>query len=451
MSDAPIERLVLLKLPRKLAFLLEMHPYKIAYSGRNGLKSRSYSAALLTLGLEQRLRIMCVREIQETLRDSSHQLLVDQIQRLKFNHDYAVTDDAIRCRHNGTLFRFRGLSDLTAESAKALEGLDIVWADEMQAIRRRSFQIMLPTLFRTPNAEFWGCFNPNLSTDESWERFVVHPPPGAVVVEMNYRDAIAAGWWNDEQERLRQYDMVYSPLEYDNIWEGRPRSFVPGAIYGREITDMVREGRFRPTPYDPRLPVHRVWDLGWNDLMTVIMVQKPTPTVVNVINYIEEKFVTYAGLLQTLALLGYRVGTDWLPHDATQHHPTSGTNAVKLLRDLGCRVKVIPLSNPEARIRAARMMSPRAYLDTSKHDTPPDRPDQALGAGHLMDRLKAYRRNVPKITNEPTTPFHGKESHGADAYGGLAEIVDQIRNDGDAPPIKVPAFTNSDASMGMLG
>jgi hypothetical protein len=193
MSDAPIERLVLLKLPRKLAFLLEMHPYKIAYSGRNGLKSRSYSAALLTLGLEQRLRIMCVREIQETLRDSSHQLLVDQIQRLNYTDDYAVTDDAIRCRHNGTLFRFRGLSDLTAESAKALEGLDIVWADEMQAIRRRSFQIMLPTLFRTPNAEFWGCFNPNLSTDESWERFVVHPPPGAVVVEMNYRDAIAAG------------------------------------------------------------------------------------------------------------------------------------------------------------------------------------------------------------------------------------------------------------------
>jgi phage terminase large subunit len=444
-------RIVPLQLPRKLAFLLEMHSYKVAYGGRGSLKSWNFARALLTLGIHQGLRILCVREVQKSLIDSVHLLLADQITRLGYESRYRVTDNAIRGVGRDTLFRFSGLSDQTAESMKSYEGFDIFWFEEAQSISKRSFQIALPTLFRTAGAEAWVAFNPDLDSGEAWERFVVHPPAGARVVEMNWRDAVACGWMTAENERLRQYDLVHSPLEYDNIWEGLPRTFVAGAIYGREIADMNRGGRYRPMPYDPRLPVQRIWDLGWNDLMTVIMVQKPVPSAVSVVNYIEDSQATYADMIQTMAALRYRIGTDYLPHDAVQHHPTSGTNAVKTLRALGCRVKVIPRSDPEARIKAARMMFPRVYIDTSKLDTPPDRPDQLLGAGNLMDRLKRYKRNVPKATNEPTTPTHDAASHGADAFGALAEIVDQIRNDGDTAVIPVAGFVNVDPSMGMLG
>ena len=453
--DRPQPRIVSLQIPKKLSFLLDMHPYKVAYGGRHGLKSRAFSAALLTLGIHQSLRIVCAREVQKSLADSSHQILKDQIKRIGYDRQYHVTDSAIRSTINETQFRFIGLSDLTAESAKSAEGWDILWVDEGQRVRRKSWQLALPTLFRTPHAELWVCFNPDLDTDEVWERFVVHPPPGAMVVSTNYRDAIACGWWNDEQERLRQYDLVHSPLEYDNIWEGIPRSFVQGAIYGREITDMMRSQRFRPMPYDPRLPVHRVWDLGWNDLMSVIMVQKPVPSAISIVNYIEDAQATYAQMLQTMDRLGYRWGTDWLPHDAIQHHPTSGTNAVKQIRDLRGPAKglvqVIQRSDVEARIKAARMMFPRCYIDDSKLDTPPERPDQLLGAGNLMDRLKRYRRNVPKATNEPTTPIHDAPSHGADAFGALAEIVDRIRNDGEDQIPRLPGFRNPEPSMGLLG
>lgn len=453
-ADRP-ERLVSLQLPRKLSRLLKMHPYKVAYGGRHSLKTTSFAHALLTLGIDQDLRIGCAREIQNSLKESVHLALTDGIKKLGYGDLYRVTDNLIRGTARDTSFHFFGLAGQTAESIKSYEGFDIFWFEEAQRISKRSFQIALPTLFRTPNAELWVSFNPELDSDETWERFVVRPPEGAIVVEMNYRDAIAANWFPPEQERLRQYDLKYSPLDYDWIWEGRPRTFVAGAIYGREIADMVRAGRFRPMPYDPRLPVHRVWDLGWNDLMTVVMVQKPVPSAINVINYIEESQATYAEMIATTDKLRYRWGTDWLPHDAVNHHPTSGTNAVKQLRELRGpargAVRVIPRSDPEARIKAARMMFPRVYLDTSKHETPPDRPDQLLGAGNLMDRLKRYRRNVPKTTNEPTTPFHGAESHGADAFGALAEIVDQIRNEGDEAGITLPGFTNPDASMGMLG
>ncbi len=446
------ERLVKLQLPRKLAFLMEMHPYKVAWGGRNGLKSWNFARALLTLGIQQDLRILCVREVQESIAKSVHQLLKDQIEGLGYGDLYDVTDEIIRCRVKQTQFGFTGLSTLTAESVKSFEGTDVLWAEEAQKITKRSWQIILPTLFRTPNAEAWVAFNPDMDSDETWERFIVHPPEGAIVVEMNYRDAIACGWFPDQQEKLRQYDLIYAKADYDNIWEGKPRSVVAGAIYTTEITDMVREQRFRPMPYDPRLPVHRIWDLGWNDLMTVVMVQKPVPSVINVVNYIEDARIKYSDMIQAMDGLGYRWGEDWLPHDREQHHPTSGTNAKKTLIGLKCRVKDLPKTNAEARIKAARMMFPRVYMDNSKRDTPPERPDRKLGAGHLMDRLKRYKRHIPKTTGEEASPVHDASSHGADAWGGLAEIVDRIRNDVDEPmPVVLPEFSNVETSMGMLG
>lgn len=446
-------------LPDKLAPLLEPHAYKVLWGGRNGLKSWNIGRLLAMEGVEASHRILCVREVQNSLADSVHQLLKDQIEALNLSAFYEVTDKAIRGTRNDTLFRFAGLSDMTAASLKSFEGFDRLWAEEAQAITKRSWQMVLPTIFRTKGAEAWVSFNPDLDSDETWRRFIVNPPEDAVIIEMNWRDAVSRGWMTDEQERLRQYDLKNTTKdEYENIWEGRPRTVVAGAIYAREVIDMITEGRYRPTPYDPRFPVHRIWDLGWNDLMSVIMVQKVAPSVLNVINYIEDSQTTYAEMLANMESLRYRWGRDWLPHDSTHHHPTSGTNAQKQLVALGCKLGMvngkvgIPKSDPEARIRAARMMFPRVYIDNTKRDVPPEFPDRAIGAGNLMEHLKRYKRTIPKGTGEPAAPVHDRASHAADAWGGLAEIVDQIRNDSDATPVPAPAgFRQTDRGMGLLG
>lgn len=446
------ERTVTLQLPRKLKFLLECHPYKVLWGGRNSLKSHSVAGALLTLGISQDLRILCGREIQKSLAQSVHQLLQDKIDKLNYGDLYEVTDDAIRCRVKDTLFRFTGLADHTAESIKSYEGFDIAWLEESQAITKRSRQILFPTIFRTAGAEIWESFNPGMDTDDCWERYLINPPKGAVVVEMNYRDAIDCGFWTEEQEQLRQYDLVYSKADYDNIWEGKPRTVVAGAIYTTEITEMLTEQRYRPMPYDPRIPVHRIWDLGWNDLMTIVMVQKPQPSVLNVVNYFEDKFIKYSEIIEDLKALKYNWGDDWLPHDAQQHHPTSGSNAFKTIKGLtGKTPKEIPRSDPEARIRAARMMWPRVYMDNTKREPVGDKPFRAIGAGYLMERLKRYKRTIIKSTGEDAGPTHDAASHGADAWGGCAEIVDRIRNEGDIKLPELPAFSNSEASMGVLG
>lgn len=450
-AKPPDERVIPFKLPRKLDFLLEPHQYKVAWGGRSSLKSWSFARSLLMMGFHKPLRVLCAREVQKSLAFSAHQVLVDQIKTLGLTDAYRVTENAITGTRRDTSFGFIGLSNQTIDSMKSYEGTNILWVEEGQAVPKRSWQVALPTLFRTPGSECWVSFNPEMDTDEVWQRFIVNTPEGALVQEMNWRDAVDAGWWSEEQERLRQYDLIHSKEEYDNIWEGKPRTVVVGAIYAREITDMITEGRSRPIPYDPRLPVHRVWDLGWADSMAVIMVQKPHPSALNVINYLEDNRITYANALAAMDALDYKWGTDWLPHDATQHHPTSGTNAEKVLRGLGCRVQIVSRSDPEARIRAARMMFPRVYMDNSKRSTPPERPERLLGAGHLMERLRRYKRNIPTTTMEPMGPTHDAASHGSDAFGGLAEIVERIRNEGDRPRVTMRPYVNSDSGMGMLG
>src|SRR5262249_54576728 len=68
--------------PEKLGLLSEPHRYEILYGGRGGIKSWSIAQHLLIAGAKQTLRIPCARETMQSIRDSVHQLLEDQIQRL---------------------------------------------------------------------------------------------------------------------------------------------------------------------------------------------------------------------------------------------------------------------------------------------------------------------------------------------------------------------------------
>src|SRR4029077_14495638 len=134
---------------------------------------------------------------------------------------------------------------------KSYEGVDIAWVEEGQAVTKRSWDILIPTI-RTERSEIWVTFNPELDTDDTFQRFVASPPENAWVQKVTYRDN---PWFPAvlEQERLdlKRRD----PDEYAYVWGGKPRTIVAGAIYAREVVDMIEEGRFRPVPYDPKLRV----------------------------------------------------------------------------------------------------------------------------------------------------------------------------------------------------
>jgi phage terminase large subunit len=388
--------------------------YKVAYGGRGSGKSWGVARLLLDFGTRSRLRVLCAREIMRTISESVHQLLRDQIGELGLSEFYSVTDNAIRGA-NGTEFYFAGLRSQDAHKLKSYEGVDICWVEEAQVVSKRSWDILLPTI-RKPMSEIWVTFNPELDTDETYQRFVAHPPEQSVVVKMNYVDN---PWFPEVLELERRTLLARDPEAHRNVWEGECRSAVEGAIYAKEVAALYESGRVRPCPYDPLLPVHTVWDLGWNDQTSIALVQRASE--IRIIGYIEDSHRTLADYAAQLRALPYLWGQDWLPHDGRAKDYKSGKSAEEMMRAMQRDPRIVENLDIESGIKAARMIFPRVYIDPK--------------AERLLHCLKRYRRTINQNTNEPGPPLHDEFSHGADCFRYLALCVDQM---GNSKPVTDP-------------
>jgi phage terminase large subunit len=412
--------------PAKLQFLFEPYRYKVVRGGRGSGKSWGFARALLIEGARRPLRVLCTREIQKSIQQSVHQLLRDQIEALGLSHLYNVLATEIRGR-NGTQFFFSGLSDQTAESLKSFEGVDVCWCEEAQAISRRSWDILIPTI-RRDGSEIWISFNPQLESDETYRRFVSSPPPGCISIEMNHSDN-ARFPSVLEAERLHA-ETTMRAEDYAHIWEGKCKPAVEGAIY---FDQMAQAGpRIGAVPHDPLLKVFGVWDLGFNDSMSIILAQKVSSEI-RVIHYIEgtqRTLADYSAELRALTLDGQPIqwGEHYLPHDGFARKHQTGKQDAEILQALGWSVQRTPSMDVEQGIKRARDIFSRVYFNKDR-------------AARLVECLKRYRRQINSTTNEPGNPVHDEFSHGADAFRYLALNADAMTNETWGGAISYPRLS----------
>lgn len=406
MSDLSIQ--LHLTIPAKLAPLYQPRRYKVMHGGRGGGKSHGVAQVLLELGSRTPLRILCAREIQKSMRDSVHRLLKDYIVKLGLTAFYEVLDAEIRGL-NGTLFLFSGLQSHTVDSIKSFEGVDIVWIEEAHAISKKSLDTLVPTI-RKEGSEIWMTLNPDMETDEVYQRYIATPSDDTWVCAVNWRDN---PWFPEvlNQERLKAKRSML-PDDYEHIWEGRPRRVAEGAIYRYEIDALFQDDRVRDVPYDPTLPVHTVWDLGWNDCMTIGFVQRG-PQDVRIIDYIEDSHRTLDWYVAQIEKRPYRWGTDFLPHDGRTRNFQTGKSTEEQLRAMGRKPVCLAQTSIEEGIKAARLLFPRCYFDKDK-------------TVRLLECLKRYRRDIHTKTGEPTAPLHDEYSHGADMYRYIGQAVERM-------------------------
>jgi phage terminase large subunit len=408
------------KMPEWAAGLFEPHRYKVAHGGRGSSKSWTFARALLIQAAAKPLRVLCTREVQDSIRDSVHRLLSDQIQSLGLGRHYEVTQTEIRGR-NGSLFIFSGLAQQTVESIKSYEGVDIAWCEEAQSISKRSWDVLLPTI-RKPDSEVWITLNPHLETDETYTRFVDPVPENGWVKRVNWRDN---PWFPEVLEQERKDTQRRDPDNYANIWEGEPLRVAEGAIYRHEVEALYRDGRVRAVPHDPSLKVHTVWDLGWNDAMSIGMFQR-VASELRVIGYIENSHQTLDWYVRELEKNKYRWGFDFIPHDGGTRNFQTGKSTEEILRTMGRQPKVLPNVHIEQGIKAARMTFPRCYFDQEK-------------TKRLLECLKRYRRVLSKL-GEPMAPQHDEYSHGADMFRYAALSADQMSNFDEAQHYEPEAY-----------
>lgn len=400
------------KWPEKLGFLIgERHRYKGARGGRGSAKSWTVARALLIIGSMRKVRILCTREVQKSIKQSVHKLLKDQVDTLGLGQFYRVLDTEIRGR-NGTEFSFSGLSDQTVDSIKSFEGCDIVWVEEAQTVSKRSWQTLIPTI-RKDGSEIWITFNPELETDETFDRFVTNCPEGCKIVEMNYTDN---PWFPEVLEKERLHAKATLPeAEYAWIWEGKCMPAVAGAIYYNEVVKLEEEKRACNVPYDPMLKVHVVFDLGWNDAMTITLVQRSASSL-HIIDYIEDSHRTLDDYSAELREKRLNWGHVWLPHDGEHKNIQTGKSAKEVMEKLGWSVKITPGMSVEDGIRTTRMTFGRMFFDKTK-------------TARLIECAKRYRRSINEKTNEPGPPVHDEYSHGADNLRYISINADQMTNE----------------------
>jgi len=395
--------------PAKLRPLFQPKRYKVMYGGRGGGKSWAVARALILKAVNEPTRILCAREIQKSMKDSVHRLLKDQITAMELDSEFTVLETEIRCS-NGSIFLFTGLQSHTVDSIKSFEGVDIVWVEEAHGVSKKSWDVLVPTI-RKADSEIWMTLNPDMETDETYQRFITTPSDDTWVCAINWRDN---PWFpsvlNDEREKAQRAMLAE---DYEHIWEGKARRVAAGAIYRHEVESLYQDNRAGNLPYDPRLPVHTVWDLGWNDAMTISMVQVG-PHDVRIIDYIEDSHRTLDWYVAELEKRPYRWGTDYLPHDGATKDFKTGKSTEMHLKEMGRKkVRILSALSVEEGIKAARMMFPRTYFDKTK-------------TARLLECLKRYQRLVNARTNEPMGPLHDEYSHGADCFRYVAMAAEDM-------------------------
>jgi phage terminase large subunit len=190
-----------------------------AWGGRAGAKSWFFAALLIQRALSNpKLRAVCIREVQKSIANSVKTLLEDTIQRLGVGSYFRVLQTRIEFGQGGVI-EFEGMQNHTAQSIKSLEGFDIAWVEEAQAISAVSLKLLIPTI-RKKGSELWFSWNPQRADDPIEDLLrnpKIGPPENSVVVFVSYKDN---PWLSDEIKETIEWDLKRDPEMWAHVWWG---------------------------------------------------------------------------------------------------------------------------------------------------------------------------------------------------------------------------------------
>lgn len=222
--------------------------HKIIYGGRGKGASWSIARILLMEGMNDKLFIVCVREVQKSIQYSVQKLLVDTIEFYHWEWFYRVTKNDIRGT-NGTLFIFNGLRDHNSDSIKSLEGADRCWVAESQSISRGSIDILRPTI-RKDGAVFWWDFNPRYSSDPVWVDYIRNHDEEAAVLFLSHKDN---PWFPKALIKEMKADYKRDETRARHIWEGELADENTTFVCPAELVDKAQANQIKK-PF-PSVPV----------------------------------------------------------------------------------------------------------------------------------------------------------------------------------------------------
>ena len=203
--------------------------YFLLEGGRSGAKSQSVARLISYLCDVKSLRVVCGRETQNSIDESVHTIFADLIKAENLAYDVLKTE--IRHSRNTSRINFRGFREQGKHNVKGMEGVDILWIDEAQAITKETLEIIIPTIRKEKAKVF---FSMNRFTEEDavynefWDR------KDCLHIHIDYlENEYCPQVMTDEAELCKARNIE----DYNHIWLGQPRknggivNVVPKNIY----------------------------------------------------------------------------------------------------------------------------------------------------------------------------------------------------------------------------
>ena len=236
-----IEAFEMLPIPKRI---------KCFFGGRGAAKSETFAELLVILAYARGDRVLCAREFQNSIEDSSYALIVAKIDKLGLRDFFDVQATAIYGR-NGSCFKFVGLAR-NIQSLKSKFGYTICWVEEAETVSQKTWDLLLPTI-RAENSEVWISFNPNEAVAATYAQFVA-PYLDAINAQGFYEDDyiyVRKVSWRDNPyfpETLRQEmerDKRANYKKYLHVWEGECNADYADSIIESEWIDAAIDSHLK--------------------------------------------------------------------------------------------------------------------------------------------------------------------------------------------------------------
>lgn len=221
-----IEMPKILQMPEKLRpFILKINDFRyfLAEGGRGGGKSQALARIFLYLGEQRKLRMVCGRETQNSISESVYSLLCDIIRSEKLAYEIYTT--RIEHKESGSVINFRGFRQQGAFNIQGMEGVDVLWIDEAQAITKQTLDVLIPTI-RKDKAKIYFTMNRHEEHDPVYE--FLHSREDCCNVHINYdENPFCTKALKDEAEECKRK----SDADYRHIWLGEPLLMLEDSVF----------------------------------------------------------------------------------------------------------------------------------------------------------------------------------------------------------------------------
>lgn len=312
-------------------------------------------------------------------------------------------------------------AELTVELVTGAK-IRLFGADNADAMRGLGFSGVFMDEYGDFRPSVWGnVIRPTLSDKQGWAVFAGTPKGKNQFWQIYDQASRSDGEWfclkltASESGLLPATELnaakaQISEDQYLQEYECSFEAAILGAYYGTDLRQAELDGRITNVPYDPHLPVHTAWDLGYRDDTAIWWYQ----VIRNEIHLIDFFAISGANIEEIAKIIKekpYKYGKHNLPHDArAKTLAAQGKSVIEQLAEhLGINnLAIVPDLGVQDGIQAVRQCLPMCWFDKTK-------------CAEGIEALRQYQREYDEDKKAfRSSPRHDWTSHPSDAMRMMA-------------------------------